>query len=82
MERTNNMETKTSLLERLSANAVNFGLGSLTFGLGAQYHSFISRGTTMEITDIQNPIYGGLSLIALGLVSGVLSSTRNGGTYN
>ncbi len=76
------METKTSLLERISASAINFGLGSLTLGLGLQYVSFISRGTTMDVTDIQFPIYGGLSLIASGLVGGVIESSRNGGTYN
>ena len=82
MERINNMETKTSLLERISASAVNFGLGSLTLGLGTLYQPIISGESAMTPTDVNYPIWAGFGLITTGLVGGLIGSSRNGGTYN
>ena len=73
------METKTTLLERLSAHTANLGLGVAAFG-------FVEHNVATLYSDqVRETPYlalAGLTLIASAMVGGLIGSSRNGGNYN
>lgn len=78
------MDRETSLLERLSASAVNFGLGLAITGAAIKGYGIMNN--SQNASDYANyPIYAGAALILSGLVSGVMSARpteTNEGEYN
>lgn len=73
------METKITLLEKLSAHTANFGLGVTALG-------FVENNVAILYSDqVRETPYlalAGLAIAASAAVGGLIGSSRNGGNYN
>ncbi|MGV8131496.1 MAG: hypothetical protein ACP5N7_05355 [Candidatus Pacearchaeota archaeon] len=73
------METKTTLLERLSAHTANFGMGVAALGF---VENKVATLYSDQVRETPYLALAGLTLIASAMVGGLIGSSRNGGNYN